>query len=253
MKISHIPEPIELKIWMQSLSKTEPIGRSFDLDHYVVWAGNKLPKYLWDAWKQELKTTGLNWQRFMRLLRYRTDLGVMWYKGAISWQEFMRDVIELIQGPLGKTHVDDSDFKAPNTETTDVAIVGTVAAGLPILAEENIEGYLHISKNLAKPGYKYLGLRVRGDSMNEVGINDGDIVLVRQQSYAEEGEHIVALLDDEATVKEFHRERGMIILKPRSTNRKHKPIILTEDFQIQGVVVTTLPALKWETIIESNN
>ena len=79
-------------------------------------------------------------------------------------------------------------------------------------------------------------LRAFGDSMNKAGINDGDLVLVRQQQTAENGDKVVALIDDEATIKEFHHEGDMIILKPQSTNSKHRPIILTWDFKIQGVV-----------------
>ena len=77
--------------------------------------------------------------------------------------------------------------------------------------------------------------------MNEAGINDGDIVLVRQQSVADPGDKVVALIDNEATIKEYHPVKGAIVLKPHSTNQEHKPIILTDDFQIQGVVVATIP------------
>jgi len=76
--------------------------------------------------------------------------------------------------------------------------------------------------------------------MNKKNINDGDMVLVRQQSTANNGDVIVALIDDEATVKEFCNQGDSIILKPRSTNKKHQPIILTHDFMVQGVVVTTI-------------
>jgi len=76
--------------------------------------------------------------------------------------------------------------------------------------------------------------------MNEKGINDGDLVLVRQQLTADNGDMIVALIDDEATIKEFYRLEDIIILKPRSTNKQHTPIVLTKDFQIQGIVVTAI-------------
>jgi len=78
--------------------------------------------------------------------------------------------------------------------------------------------------------------------MNKSGIGDGDLVLVRQQMTAEEGEKVVALINDEATIKHFHREDDLIVLKPSSTDKKHKPIVLSDEFMIQGVVVTTLPA-----------
>jgi repressor LexA len=79
--------------------------------------------------------------------------------------------------------------------------------------------------------------------MNLAGINDGDIVLVRQQGSARNKEIVVALIDDEATIKEFNAADNMIILKPKSSNPAHKPIILTRDFMVQGIVVTTIPGI----------
>ena len=76
--------------------------------------------------------------------------------------------------------------------------------------------------------------------MNEVGIESGDLVLFRQQSTARDGETIVALIDDEVTIKEFHRADGTIVLRPRSKNPVHKPIFLKSDFRIQGVSVHVL-------------
>jgi repressor LexA len=76
--------------------------------------------------------------------------------------------------------------------------------------------------------------------MNIAGIDDGDLVLVREQPNASEGDMVVALLDDEATVKQFHRSHNIVVLRPRSRNKNHKPIILTSDFQIQGIVVGTI-------------
>lgn len=77
--------------------------------------------------------------------------------------------------------------------------------------------------------------------MDEGGINNGDFVLVRQQSSAENGDTVVAIINDEATIKEFHSTKNAVILKPKSSNPQHVPIILTSDFQIQGVVVKTIP------------
>ena len=125
--------------------------------------------------------------------------------------------------------------------TVDVALVGTAACGAPILAEENIEGFFPVSMKLARPPHKYFFLRAKGDSMNKAGINDGDFVLVRQQSTVRNGEIIVAVIDDEATIKEFNRIGEAIILKPNSSSPVHRPIILTKDFLIQGVVVTSIP------------
>ncbi len=128
-------------------------------------------------------------------------------------------------------------------QTIDVPLLGSVACGLPILAEENIDAMIPVSIKLAKPPHKYFFLRAKGDSMNEKEINDGDMVLVKQQSTANNGDIVVALIDDEATVKEFSRQGETIILKPRSNNKKHQPIILTRDFQIQGIVITSISDL----------
>jgi repressor LexA len=125
--------------------------------------------------------------------------------------------------------------------TVSVKIVGSAPCGGLSLAQENIEGEVDVSTTLAKPGYKYFILRAKGISMDRAGINDGDLVLVRQQATANDGDRVVALVDDEATIKIFHREDGYVILKPNSSNPTIKPIILSRNFVIQGVVVTTLP------------
>lgn len=128
-------------------------------------------------------------------------------------------------------------------QTIDVPLVGTIACGTPVFAEENIEAMIPVSVKLARSPHKYFLLRADGDSMNEKSINDGDLVLVRQQATAENGNDVVALIDNEATIKEFYISGEMIILKPRSSNKQHKPIILTSDFQIQGVVISVIPNL----------
>jgi len=131
-----------------------------------------------------------------------------------------------------------------HARTVLVPLVGDVACGIPFLAEENIEAMIPVSASLAKPSHRHFLLRARGDSMNRAGINDGDLVLVRQQPVAESGEIIVALIDDAATIKEFQRRETAIVLKPNSTSAAHQPLILTRDFQIQGVVVTAIPKVE---------
>lgn len=127
-----------------------------------------------------------------------------------------------------------------NAHTIKIPLLGTVACGTPIFAEENIEAFIPVSDKFIKPSNHYFILRASGDSMDEVGINDGDLVLIRQQNTACEGDNVIALIDDEATIKEFHYGNNMIILKPRSKNGKHQPIVLTSDFRIQGVVETVI-------------
>ncbi|MAT89525.1 MAG: repressor LexA [Flavobacteriaceae bacterium] len=133
------------------------------------------------------------------------------------------------------------DFEIPEdygsrAQTVKIPLLGSVACGIPIFADENIEAEVSISVEIIKKGYKYFLLRAEGDSMNEAGINDGDLLLIRQQQDANNGDKVLALIDDEATVKEFFRSGGMVILKPKSTNKIHQPIILTSNFRIQGIV-----------------
>ena len=126
--------------------------------------------------------------------------------------------------------------------TVMVPLVGNVACGVPIFAEENVEALIPVSIDLAKKTSTYFLLRVNGDSMNLAGINNGDLVLVRKQDTADSGDKVVALINEEATVKIFERANGLVILKPKSNNETHKPIILTDNCIIQGVVVAILPA-----------
>ena len=121
-------------------------------------------------------------------------------------------------------------------QTVKIPLLGTVACGLPIFAEENVEAEIPISIKLIKKGHKYFLLRAKGDSMNDTGINEGDLVLIRQQQHAENGDRVVALIDDEATIKEYHHNGSLVVLKPRSINKKYQPIILTDEFRIQGIV-----------------
>lgn len=137
----------------------------------------------------------------------------------------------------------DTEDNNMRAKTLDVPLVGSISCGIPIFAEENIEAMIPVSQKLAHPPHRYFLLRAKGDSMNQKGINDGDLVLIRQQQTANNGDSVVALIDDEATIKELWRTKDAIILKPRSHNKKHQPIILHEDFEIQGVVVTTIPKL----------
>jgi repressor LexA len=125
--------------------------------------------------------------------------------------------------------------------TVTVPLIGIVPCGAPLLAEENIEAWIPVSISLARPGGKYFLLQAQGDSMNEAGIDDGDLILVKQQPTAENGQKVVALIDDEATVKEFQKKGDVVALLPRSSNPKHKPIILEYEFQVQGIVIATIP------------
>ena len=126
-------------------------------------------------------------------------------------------------------------------QTIDVPLVGSVPCGSPVLAEENIEAFFKVTTVLARPPHRYFLLRAKGDSMNKKGIKEGDLVLVRQQTTAQNGEVVVALIDGEATIKEFQKSSNIIVLQPRSTNPSHRPIVLTDNLAIQGAMVATIP------------
>lgn len=126
-------------------------------------------------------------------------------------------------------------------QTVKIPLLGNVACGTPIFAQENIEALIPVSKQFVKASNNYFILRASGDSMNEAGINDGDLVLIKQQQTANNKDLVVALIDDEATIKELNKSENIIVLKPKSNNNIHQPIILTEDFKIQGIVETVIP------------
>lgn len=115
-----------------------------------------------------------------------------------------------------------------------IPVIGRVAAGTPILAEENVEEILALPSELIGEG-KHFILKVRGDSMIQAGILDGDYIVVRSQPDASNGEIIVAMIDDEATVKRFYKEDGHFRLQPE--NDSMDPIIVDE-VSILGRVVS---------------
>ena len=126
----------------------------------------------------------------------------------------------------------DDSFQMVRTEMVSLPIVGNVAAGQPILAEENIQEYFPVPADVVPKGDSFI-LNVRGDSMVNVGIFDGDRVFVNCCSTARNGEIVVALVDDSATVKTFYKENGYIRLQPE--NDDMEPIIV-DDCQIMGKV-----------------
>ncbi len=119
-------------------------------------------------------------------------------------------------------------------KTVPVPLLGTVTAGKPILATEQIEEYIPVA--MRKTG-NYFALHVRGDSMINAHILDGDIVIVEQTPVAENGEIVVALIEDEATVKRFYKERDHFRLQPENDN--YEPIIV-ENLALLGKVVTVI-------------
>ncbi len=120
----------------------------------------------------------------------------------------------------------------PAIETLSMPIVGKVAAGVPITAQENIEGEFALPSSFARHSDSFM-LRVSGDSMIEAAILDGDLLLVAPQPNASNGEIVVAIVDEEATVKRFYREPGRIRLQPENANMEP---IYADDVTIVGRV-----------------
>ena len=124
------------------------------------------------------------------------------------------------------------------SSTVRVPILGKVAAGMPILAVENYEGYIDFPRPSSNVmSNDMFALRIQGDSMIEAGILDGDLIIVEKRTTAEDGEIIVALVDDEATVKTFYRESDCFRLQPE--NRAMEPIYVRE-LLVLGKVVASM-------------
>lgn len=124
-------------------------------------------------------------------------------------------------------------FDKNKTDTELIPLYGNVAAGEPIFANDNIQGYITMEKNSKGHNIRF-ALRIKGDSMIDSGIYDGDIVIVRKQDTAEDGEIVIALLDDEATVKTLRNKNIKAYLE--ASNSKYKSII-NKPFQIIGKVI----------------
>lgn len=138
--------------------------------------------------------------------------------------------------------VDVGDTGSITSEPTrDVPLVGRIAAGSPILAEESIESVLPLPESLIGNGPVFM-LEVRGDSMIDAGILDGDFVVVQSQKEARDGEIIAFLIDgEEATVKRLERRDGAVVL--HSENPAYEPMVFTSGVEILGRVVTVLRSL----------
>jgi repressor LexA len=127
--------------------------------------------------------------------------------------------------------------------TEGIPIIGRVAAGVPLMAEENWEGELPLETSWLGSG-TFFALRVQGDSMTGVGIHNGDLALIRKRETAEDGDIVLALLNDEATIKRFRHRGGRVWLK--AENPGYKPIRVTKssDLRILGVIVGLYRSIK---------
>jgi len=187
----------------------------------------------------------------------RSILDALEKKGYIERHRYRSRAIELTQAArkivlepyIGSDHDERGGDQARTIELSEmvystnriiqIPIYGeAVAAGQPLLAENNLQGHIAIDADYAPRGETF-ALRVKGNSMIDAGIHDGDVVFCRKQEDAHTGDIIVALIGDEATVKYYHPEKGRIVLKP--ANEYMGPIVIEErvdEFRILGKVVS---------------
>lgn len=162
-------------------------------------------------------------------------------KGCVSkYIKVMADN-DLIENKGGSRGIVTKTMQMTRQDTMQVAVVGSIACGKPLLAEENIENYLPIPKAFLGKG-KYFILKASGNSMINAGICDGDYVIVKQQEYAEEGQIVVALIDDEATLKRFYRDDKLKKIRLHPENNRMKDMYF-DSIVIQGVAVKVIKDL----------
>ena len=123
--------------------------------------------------------------------------------------------------------------KEPEVFVGKVPLLGTVAAGKPLLCEENLDGYLNLTEPFVRPGKNYFALRVRGMSMINTGILDGDLAVVEQTEVAADGQIIVAVIDDAITLKRYYKETDRIRLQPENPDFQ---AIYCKDVRIVGIL-----------------
>lgn len=130
-------------------------------------------------------------------------------------------------------------------EMVKLPLFDSAGCGELMFADSTVQEMIDVPASYISKGSKYFVLRTTGDSMNKAGINDGDLVLCRKNYHPEIGNRVVALIGDDATIKEYHRENGVVVLKPCSTNPKHQPRIFidNEEMSVQAVVVGVLENL----------
>jgi repressor LexA len=139
-------------------------------------------------------------------------------KGYLRREDMKSRALKLVEDPKTKAAAASAD------DLVDVPVVGRVAAGAPLLAEENVIDNVRIDRMLVRGGKDVFGLKVAGDSMIDAGIFSGDYIFVKKQATAERGEIVVALIGDEATVKYYYPERDYVRFQP--ANAQMAPILV---------------------------
>lgn len=161
-------------------------------------------------------------------------MGVVAHLNALETKGYIRKIEGKARGIV---LVSDEKGK-PADEMVQVPLVGNVACGMPIWAEEMIEEWIPISSKLVAHTQDVFMLRAKGDSMNLAGIDDGDYIVFRKQNTALPGDKVVVLMGTEATVKKIRFDKNRVVFEPMSENKEHKPLIPKPGtFMIQGKVI----------------
>ncbi len=164
-------------------------------------------------------------QHFEISLRAVQDhISALQKKGFISTEQKRSRSIRIL---------DDKKQSLPKVFIDKIPILGTIAAGRPLLCEENLNGYVNLTEPFIRPGKNYFALRVRGSSMINAGILEGDLAVIEQASSAVDGQIVVAVLDDAITLKRFYKESSRIRLQPENPDFQ---AIYCQDVRIVGIL-----------------
>lgn len=164
-------------------------------------------------------------QHFEISLRAVQDhISALQKKGFISTEQKRSRSIRIL---------DDKKQSVPKVFIDKIPILGTIAAGCPLLCEENLNGYVNLTEPFIRPGKNYFALRVRGSSMINAGILEGDLAVIEQASSAVDGQIVVAVLDDAITLKRFYKESSRIRLQPENPDFQ---AIYCQDVRIVGIL-----------------
>lgn len=205
-------------------------GIYIDLDNYYDKNGKRgvqdhdeLHKYIINIYKT-LLTRGIR--------------GTYLYVVDESLRNMLAEMLPISGGDTEQEEIDDGLVESPiEMNMVEIPLVGSAPCGNPLLGEENVEEYIDVEQEKIKPGFEYFILQADGDSMNEAGIEDGDLVLCRQQRKADTADRVVALLGEDVTIKVYGpREDGVRLLLPKSTNPIHQPITPGEGDSVLGIV-----------------
>ena len=169
-------------------------------------------------------------QHFEISLRAVQDhISALQKKGFISTEQKRSRSIRIL---------DDKKQSVPKVFIDKIPILGTIAAGRPLLCEENLNGYVNLTEPFIRPGKNYFALRVRGSSMINAGILEGDLAVIEQASSAVDGQIVVAVLDDAITLKRFYKESSRIRLQPENPDFQ---AIYCQDVRIVGILSSIVP------------